>query len=189
MAHIHLEDRVLGSRIAPVRLQDDVDGSEAIAACIAHGSAECEEDRGAFGAQCVGWSSEGISRRHRLAEHRVQHRCCGDSALERRTSQCRPEIGRAKAVQHADDVIAAQVGRVRERWSPVAVVADERLLVDQLWIPGHQLPHGIAIVAPDGIHELDRLHESRPARRFVAPREDELRVSKPGLRRIDLVGM
>ena len=96
------------------------------------------------------------------------------------------EIGGAQAVQHLDDSVAADVRRVAQRRAPVAVLADERILVDQIRIARHEVAHDVDVVVPDRVDELNGLHESRPARRLVAARENELRVGELGGRRLDV---
>ena len=110
-------------------------------------------------------------------------------ALQRGAPGRRLEIGGAQLVQHADDAVATEIRRVRHRPTPVAVGADQHMLVEQRGIPRHELAHRVDVVAPDRVGERDRLREPRPARCAIAAREHELRVAQLRVRGIDRVGV
>jgi hypothetical protein len=52
-----------------------------------------------------------------------------------------------------------------------------------------EIHRGVDVVAPNGVDELARLNESRPARRGVASRQNQLRVGELGRPRVDLFGV
>src|SRR5206468_812107 len=66
---------------------------------------------------------------------------------------------------------------------------NERVLVQQVRIVGHDAAHCVDIVAPNGIDDLATLDQSRPTRRAIFPREGELRIRELGVRRIYLFGV
>ena len=111
-------------------------------------------------------------------KHLVQHLRGRNLPLQRRTVHGRREIGGAKAMQHPDDAIPADVRGVAHRRAPVAVLADERILVNQLRIPGHEVTNDVEVVGPDGVHQLYSLDEPRPTRRLVAARKNQLRIGE-----------
>jgi hypothetical protein len=184
---IHLEDGVLRRRIAAVRLDDDVHRRDTSARIVERPSAEGEEKRCAFDAERVRRTSQCAVGRRGPAEHRVDHLGCADLALKRGSRHGGPEIPGAESVEHLDDAISADVRGVRERWTPVAVFANESILMEQLRVLRDQVANGVDVVAPDGVDELHRLYEPRPARRLVAPRQNELRVGKLGGGRVDRI--
>ena len=92
-------------------------------------------------------------------------------------------------VQEADDAVAAEVRRVRHRRTPVAVGANQDVLVDQRRIPRDERAHRVDVVAPDRVGELHGVDEPRPARCPIAPREHELRVGQLRGRGVDRFGM
>ncbi len=85
-------------------------------------------------------------------------------------------------MQHPDYPVATQVGGVGERRTPVAVAANQRLSVEETGVRGYEPPYGVDVISPDRINELHRVHQSRPARRLVAPGEHELRVGESCIR-------
>jgi hypothetical protein len=101
----------------------------------------------------------------------------------------RLQIDGAQSAQQPDDAVATEVGRVRQRRPPVAVLPDQRLLPDQRRIPRHKLAHRLEVITPDRVHQLHRLHQARPARGLVTARQGELRVGQLRLRRVQRPGM
>src|ERR1700692_1157616 len=51
----------------------------------------------------------------------------------------------------------------------------------------YEVAHRLEIVAPDRVDELASKHQTRPARRLVAAREQEPRVGELGFRGIDFL--
>jgi hypothetical protein len=111
-----------------------------------------------------------------------------DLALEGGAIAGRREILCAKAVEHCDDCITPEVCRVTHGRTPVAV-AYGGVFVQKLRVLQDDFANGVHIVVPDGVNQAARDHKPRPARRFVAAREYELRVSELGVRWFDLLGM
>ncbi len=96
--------------------------------------------------------------------------------LERGAAGRRLQVFGALLVQESDDAVAAKVRRVRHRRAPVAVGANQDILMDERWVARDERADRVQVIAPDRVGELHCLHEPRPARSLVGACEHELRV-------------
>ena len=94
------------------------------------------------------------------------------------------EVLRTEIAEGTDDPVAPEVGRVRQGRTPVAVGSNQGLLVQEGRITPDKPRDGVQVVVPDRVDQLHGLHEARPARRLIAAREHELRVSQARARRL-----
>ena len=151
--------------------------------------AEREQDSGAFHAQRVRGTGERQLVERRPPRQVVDHAHRVGLALERGPSGRRLEVPGAVAVKETDDAVAAKVRRVRHRRAPVAVGANQDILMDERRIPRDERADRVEVIAPDRVRELHRVDEPRPARRAVAPCEHELRVGQLRGSGVDRFGM
>src|SRR5262249_7911343 len=99
------------------------------------------------------------------------------------------KIPGALAVQITNKVIVAEVRRVRHRWAPVAVLANQDIFVEERGIALDERADGIEIISPDRVRELYRVDEPGPARCLIASREHELCVGEFRSRGVNRLGM
>ena len=83
----------------------------------------------------------------------------------------------AEFVEHTDDLVAAKVGGIAHRRTPIAV-ANGGVLVQQVGMLDKKRAHGVDIVAPDRVDEFAGLDEPRPVWRSITTRESKLRISE-----------
>ena len=175
---IHLQNAMLGGRVPAVGPEEVLHGVPVHALRPNDAGTERKEDRGPIHAQRVRGTGERPLLERRLPRQFVDHAHRVGFALERGASGRRLEVLRTVAVKEADDAIAPQIRRVRHRRTPVAVGANQDVLVDERRIPCDERADGVEVVAPDRIRELHRVDEPRPARSLVAACEHQLRVGK-----------
>jgi hypothetical protein len=118
----------------------------------------------------------------------MQHPRGLDLPLETRPVEGELEISGAGLMEHLDDAVPPEVGRIRHRRPPVALHA-ARILMEQLGIPVHQLADNTDIVAANRIRHAAGQDETRPGGDTVASRESELCISEPGTRGKNGTGM
>ena len=187
---VHLQNAMFGGRIPAVGPEEMFHDIRVDAIGSDNACAKQEEDRGAFDAQRVRRTGERQLLERRPSRQLVNHADRIGVALEGGASGRVLEIFRAVFMQNTYQPVATQVRRVRHRRTPVAVGANQNVLVDERGILRDQHAHALEIVPPDRIRELHRVDEPRPARRAVGSRESELRVGQlcgPGVDRIAVV--
>src|SRR5688500_6323768 len=179
--YVEFEYLMFGGRLSAIAFEHDVDGRQSLAVLIDDLSAEFEHECGAGSAQGVSRTFERVFWWRRRTQKRVQHSRCADFALKRSTLDGRLEVARAEVVQHSDEFIAAEIGRVSHRWSPVPV-ANACVLVNQFWMFDDKLAHGFDVVTPDGIDEIAALDQARPTCGSIAACECKLNLCEFHLR-------
>src|SRR5436309_1423076 len=105
--------------------------------------------------------------------------------LKRRTSGGVLEIFGSLVVQEADDFVAAEIRRVRHRWTPVAVFANQNVVVQESAVATNQGANRSQVITPDRVSELHGMDQPAPARGLITAREHELRISQLHGRRRD----
>src|SRR5881227_3236453 len=91
-----------------------------------------------------------------------------DLTLKHRARHSEEMISCSELVQHLDDSITAEIRRIDHRWSPVAILAEERLLAEQVSIARDQGAHRFQVVTPDCVGQLDGLDQPGPTPSLVA---------------------
>ena len=131
---VHLEDGVLGRGFRASVCEHHVHRRQPLAGVVRTRAPISRRSCGAFERSgCTAGPRARHPEAPGLAEHGVQHRarCRPCPGAPRGRSPTR-DLGRAEPVQQPDHPIAAEVGGVSQRRAPVAVLPDQRLLVDQL---------------------------------------------------------
>ena len=178
MLDVHLQDTVLRGRLPAVRPEKVLHRIMVNPRRPDDASTKCEECSGSFNAQRVCGTGERQLLERGSAGQIVDHVQCADHALQRGSSGRRLKISGAVAVEEADDLVAAEVRGVCHGGSPVAVGANQDMLVDQRRIGDDERADGLRVVAPDRLREPHPVDEPCPTRRAIAPCEDELCIGQ-----------
>src|SRR5688500_18467332 len=92
-------------------------------------------------------------------------------------------------MKHLDDSIATQICCVRKWRPPVTLATNQRILVQQLGVPGNELTNNVNVVAPNSINQIAGLDEPEPTWCFVTASKGQLSVSELSLGWDDRVGV
>ena len=176
-----LEAPVLPLGVAAVGLEDHRHRRERIAVLVAELGAELEEQRESRAALRFGRAHYRVARG--TSAQRVQPAGRVELTLQGGAIERELQIGGAEIVQHRDDAIPTEIGRIRHRRPPVALHA-ARVFVQERRMGDDHRPRGLDVVSPDGVDQPARQHQSRPVRQAVAPGQRELRIREPGRRRV-----
>ena len=137
---VHLQDAVLGRRVPAVRAEQVLHRvrSTPVGPTTRAPSASRTAVPSTLSVY-AGPASTLVERRS--AREIVEHAHRAGLALERGPPGRRLEIACAELVQQTDDAVAAEVRRVRHRRTPVAVAADQDVLVDERRVARDERAH------------------------------------------------
>ncbi len=178
MLDVHLQDAVLGGWVPAVGPEEMLHGVVVHTVGPDDAGTKREQDRGALDAQRVRGTGERPLVERRSARQVADHAHRLGLALKRGPSGRRLDVCRAVAVQETDDVVAAKVRGEGHRRAPIAVGANQDILMDERRIARDERTDAGRVIAADRVRELHRVDEPCPARRVVAPCEHELRVGQ-----------